>query len=204
MHRIATIVEGHGEVEAVPILLRRIAGRVAPGIALDVPRPIRVKRHQILKVEELERAVALAGGRAGPHGSILVLLDADDDCPAELASRLLHCAGRSRPDRPIRVVLAKAEYESWFLAAAASIAGQRGIDENVSPPRDSETIRDAKGWLSARMPPGRRYRETLHQAALTARFDLDSARAAPSFDKMWRDLASLLGGPDLTGAGSRS
>ena len=203
-NRIATIVEGHGEVEAVPILLRRIAERVAPGIALEVPRPIRVKRHQILKAEEMERAIALAAGRAGPNGGILVLLDADDDCPAELASGLLHRARQSRSDRPIRVVLAKVEYESWFLASAASLAGQRGIDEAASPPVDSEAIRDAKGWLSACMPPGRRYRETLHQAALTARFDLDSARTAPSFDKMWRDLASLLGGPDLTSAGVRS
>ena len=204
MNKIATIVEGHGEVEAVPILLRRIAERVAPGIALEVPRPIRVKRHQILKAEEMERAVALAAGRARPNGGILVLLDADDDCPADLASGLLHRARQSRSDRPIRVVLAKAEYESWFLAAAASLAGQRGIDEAASPPVDSEAIRDAKGWLSACMPPGRRYRETLHQAALTARFDLDSARTAPSFDKMWRDLASLLGGPGLTSAGSCS
>ena len=203
-NRIATIVEGHGEVEAVPILLRRIAERVSPGIALEVPRPIRVKRHQILKVEELERAVALAAGRAGPNGGILVLLDADDDCPAELASRLLRRARQSRPDRPIRVVLAKAEYESWFLAAAASLAGHRGIDEAASPPADSEAIRNAKGWLSACMPLGRRYRETLHQAALTARFDVDAARAAPSFDKMWRDLASLLGEGGLTSAGSRS
>ena len=203
-NRIATIVEGHGEVEAVPILLRRIAERVVPGIALEVPRPIRVKRHQVLKAEELERAVALAAGRAGPRGGILVLLDADDDCPAELASGLLHRARLSRPDRLIRVVLAKAEYESWFLAAAASLAGHRGIDEATSPPADSEAIRNAKGWLSACMPPGRRYRETLHQAALTARFDLDSARVAPSFEKLWRDLASLLGGPGLTSADSRS
>ena len=70
----------------------------------------------------MERAVAFAAGRAGSHGGILVLLDADDDCPAELASRLLRRARQSRPDRPIRVVLAKAEYESWFLAAAASLA----------------------------------------------------------------------------------
>ena len=204
MNTIAAIVEGHGEVEAVPVLLGRIAERVAPGIALEVPRPIRVKRHQILKADELERAVALAAGRAGPRGSILVLLDADDDCPVEIASRLLRRARQRLPDRAIRVVLAKTEYESWFLAAAASLAGQRGIDEAVSPPQDSEVIRNAKGWLSARMPPGRRYRETLHQAALTARFDLDSARMAPSFDKMWRDIASLLGGPALTSAGSRS
>ena len=89
----------------------------------------------------MERAVALAAGRAGPHGGILVLLDADDDCPAELASDLLRFAEHSRRDRSIRVVLAKAEYESWFLAAANSLAGHRGMDEAASPPPDSEAIR---------------------------------------------------------------
>ena len=145
---------------------------------------------------ELERAVELAALRAGPHGGILILLDEDDDCPAELAPVLLRRAAETRPDRPVRVVLATAEYEAWFLAAAASIAGQRGVDDSTSPPPNPESIRDAKGWLSARMPRGHRYRPTLHQAAFSAIFDLDCARAAPSFDKMWRDVNSLLGHSD--------
>lgn len=141
---------------------------------------------------ELERAVELAARRAGECGCILILLDANSDCPKELAPKVLQRAAEARRDRAIRVVLAKMEYEAWFLAAADSIAGERGIDASVVPPDEPETIRDAKGWLSARMPSGRSYRETLDQAALTAIFDLDSARTAPSFDKMWRDVSSLL------------
>ena len=148
----------------------------------------------------VERALEMPqAGREFPGNAARLCQNADKRDGDMAASRVLAVI-----DCSIRVVLAKAEYESWFLAAAASLAGHRGIDEAASPPPDSEAIRDAKGWLSARMPPGRRYRETLHQAALTARFDLDSARAAPSFDKMWRDLASLIGGPGLTSAGSRS
>ena len=45
MRRIAAIVEGHGEVEAVPILLRRIAESLSPGAwarrAIDCYRRIR-------------------------------------------------------------------------------------------------------------------------------------------------------------------
>ncbi len=44
------------------------------------------------------------------------------------------------------------------------------------------------------MPPGRSYRPTLDQAALTSVFDLDAARNAPSFDKLWRDVSELLTG----------
>ena len=192
MRTIVSIVEGDGEVEAVPILLRRIAVLVSPDFTVDAPRPIRIGRRKLLKDGELERVVELAARRAGADGCILIVLDADDDCPAELGPGLLQRARTRRPDRPISVVLAKAEYEAWFLAAGDSIAGRRGIAGSVTPPPDPESIRDAKGWLSARMPPGQSYRPTLDQSRLTAVFDLDSARASPSFNKLWRDVSALL------------
>ena len=193
MARIATIVEGHGEVEAVPILLRRIAERMSPDCPVQFVRPIRVQRQRVLKAGELERAVDLAARQAGTGGCVLILLDAETDCPRELAPNLLRRAREARRDRDIRVVLAKAEYEAWFLAAADSIAGQHGIRASTEPPDDAEAVTGAKEWLRARMPPGRSYRETLHQPALTAIFDLDAARSAPSFDKLWRDVSELLG-----------
>jgi len=42
------------------------------------------------------------------------------------------------------------------------------------------------------MAPGRRYVETLDQAALAATFDLELARRAPSFDKLYRQVATLI------------
>ena len=192
MQRIASIVEGHGDVKAVPILLRRIARRLSPESALEILRPIRVGRYKILKSGELERAVELAARQTGARGCILILLDADDDCPAALGPELLARAVAARRDRNIRVVLAKSEYEAWFLAAASSIVGHRGIGPLPDPLFDPESVRDAKGWLTALLPVGQSYRETLDQPALTAIFDLDAARAAPSFDKLWRDVTWLL------------
>ena len=141
---------------------------------------------------ELERAVALAARRAGAGGRILLLLDANGDCPARLAPRLLERAVAARSDRRIRVVLAKMEYEAWFLAAAESLAGRAGLDEDARPPGDPEAVRGAKAWLSARMPPGHPYRETIHQASFSTAIDLDRARSAPSFDKLVRDVRFLL------------
>ena len=60
------------------------------------------------------------------------------------------------------------------------------------PPPEPESIRDAKGWLSKYHLGGRSYKETIDQAALTAVFDIDAARAAPSFDKLYRDMSWLL------------
>ena len=147
-----------------------------------------------MKAGELERAVELAARQTKTDGCILVLLDADRDCPKDLAPRLLRRATKARPDRDIRVVLAKTEYEAWFLAAADSIAGKRGIAPSATPPDDPESIGNAKGWLRKRMPRDQPYRPTLDQAALSAIFDLDAARQAPSFDKLWRDVAALLEG----------
>ena len=194
MRRVVTIVEGYGEVKAVPILLRRLAERLSPDFVVDAPRPIRIGRYKILKAGELERAVELAARQAGADGCILILLDAEDDCPARLGPELLRRARSERSDCDIRVVLAKAEYEAWFLAACDSIAGHRSIDESAAPSPEPESIRGAKEWLSAHMPGDQSYSPELDQPAFTAIFDLDSARMAPSFDKLWRDVDSLLSG----------
>ncbi len=81
---IACIVEGHGEVEAVPILIRRIVERIDPSLFVRIQRPLRITRSQLLRPRELERAIELAARQVGPQGGILVLIDSDDDCPAEL------------------------------------------------------------------------------------------------------------------------
>jgi hypothetical protein len=189
--QLACIVEGQGDLEAVPILLRRIAQELAPGIAVRV-HSFRVPRTKLLKDRELERAVELAARRVGRDGGILILLDSDDDCPALLGPALLSRAARARSDVLVRVVLAHRELEAWFLAGAESLRGRRGLRNDLQSPQDPESIRGAKEWLTNHMPGGQRYVETLDQPALAAVLDLAAARRADSFDKLWRDVASLL------------
>ena len=98
----------------------------------------------------------------------------------------------ARSDYPISVVLANKEYESWFLAAAESIAGRRGLPEQIIAPTAPESIRNAKGWLAEQMPRGMSYSETTDQPAFTAIFDIDRARRADSFDKCFREIFSML------------
>ena len=191
MRRIVAIVEGDGEVEAVPALIRRIHVEVSAGVPLEVGRPVRVPRDRLLKDGELERYLGLAANVAGADGRILVLLDANGDCPADLAPDILRRTRTARPDRRIEVVLAKCEYESWFIATIDSLRGARGIAPDAGVPPDPESIRGAKEWLRGRM--GGRYSPTADQTALTTRFDMASARRrSRSFDKMWRAVSALL------------
>jgi hypothetical protein len=189
--KIMCVVEGHGEVAALPILLRRIAARQAPNEYVECPRPIRVPRGRLLKADELERAVTLAVRSIAPVGSVLLLLDADDDCPAELGPRLLERIASVRAGVGVSAVLAKTEFEAWFIAAVRSLRGYRGLPEDIEPPPEPESIRGAKEWLSQHQR--HRYSETLDQPAFAERMDLDLARSTRSFEKLWRDVGRLLG-----------
>lgn len=193
MLTIASIVEGHSEVESVPILIHRIKNIVAPMSLVRTPGPIRVPRDSIIKPHVFETYMDLAAHKSGQGGRILVLLDADDDCPKELAEALLERASSTRSDRVVRVVLAKSEFESWFVASIDSIAGKFSIDRNCKYPTNPESIRDAKRWLSQRMSRKDSYQATFHQPRMARIFDMNIARMrSPSFDKFWRDIEALL------------
>jgi hypothetical protein len=124
--------------------------------------------------EEFRRHLLLAATKCGEEGWILVLLDADDDCPAEAGHSVLERAQAGVPHRRASVALACREYEAWFIAAAASLHGQRGFTFDPVDAVDAETLRDAKGWIKARMAGGI-YGERIDQPALSARIDLQHA-----------------------------
>lgn len=172
---IASIVEGDGEVAALPILLRRVGEWQSPDKSFNVLPPIRVRRDRFLNREdEFRRMLLLAAAKCGESGWILVLLDADDDCPAELGAQILARARGIVPHRSVSVVLANREYEAWFLASAESLHGCRGFVFDFPRNFDAERPRNAKGWIGERMAFGT-YRETTDQPAFSAKMDLQQA-----------------------------
>jgi hypothetical protein len=192
--RIAAIVEGYGECEAVPILIRRIAQTIDPGFVPIVFPPLRVPASRLMKQGEMERSIDFAARKLQGQGGILVVLDCDwdDGCPAMDGPALLKRALDVRGDLPVAVIFAKREFEAWFLAAAESLRGKHGLPSDLQSPAGPEDIRGAKEWLSDRMPHGRSYAETTDQPAFTAIFDMNMARRADSFDKCYRAVESML------------
>jgi hypothetical protein len=192
--KIAAIVEGHGECEAVPILIRRIAQIIDPGFVPKIFPPIRVPASRLMKEGEMERSVELAARKLQGQGGIIVVLDCDweNGCPAMDGPAMLKRAMHVRPDLPITVILAKREFEAWFLASAESLRGKHGLPNDLESPADPEDIRGAKEWLSDKMTPGRSYAETTDQPAFAAIFDMSLARRADSFDKCYRAIEGIL------------
>lgn len=172
---IACIVEGHGEVEAIPVLLRRLIPNA------DFPRPVRVKRQKVVQPGELERYVKIANAAVedrGGIGSVLLVLDADNDCAAELGPSLLQRMKDSVPERTVACAIAVRQYESWLIAGDPSA-------ETVQ-----DEVRGGKAWLAQRHG---RYVETVDQPRLTARFDLErAARESRSFRHLCKEIDRLL------------
>ncbi len=187
---IVPIVEGHGEVEAVPILVRRIFTEFRPAIVPQTLPAVRVKAGSFLQDSSYFRKyVTLAANKAAQYqGLVLVILDSEDLCPAEVGPQLLADAKRVRSDVRYAIALASREYETWFLTAAASLRGLAGLSDALIPPPNPESIRGAKEWLSQGMKGSKKYDPIIHQAEFTRLFDMSLARLNPSFERLVQRL----------------
>lgn len=188
---IQPIVEGHGDVKAFPVLLRRLVEE-AQVWNVSIGRPIRRSRAQLVQMAGVEQAVQLAL-KQQDCGAILILFDGDDDCPAELGPTVQAWAAAVADNIPCGVVIAHREYEAWFLAAIESLRGYRGIIDDAEPHLNPEDPRGAKERLEARMLAGASYLERIDQPAFSAKFSLsDAYRRSRSFRKLASSFGRLV------------
>jgi hypothetical protein len=189
--RIEPIVEGHGEVSAVPVLLRRLCD-AAGAHGIGIGSPIRRSRSEFTDELKLKKAVELATWRPD-CGAVLILFDADSACAKEEAPRVAAWAAAAAGAVPCAVVMATREYEAWFLATLDSLRGKRGIRPDATAHARPEAPRGAKAALEDRMVPGRTYSPTTDQAALTESFDLREAHLrCRSFRRLVRAFGILV------------
>jgi hypothetical protein len=201
---VAPIVEGKTEEHCIKIILSRIWCELlaaAEREELCVLEPNPAKRASLVKSDhpEMARKVEqsfreLKSRIRRPEvdrGFILLLIDADEDCPATLAPHLLARASAVRRDADIVCVLAKRELENWFKAAAASLAGMCGLPNDLSVPANPEEG-SGDAWLTRqiqRQDRRRKYTKPADAVEIARRMDLQQCRDhSPSFDKLCRDL----------------
>lgn len=188
---ILPIVEGHSEEKAIPVLLRRLLDKLEHP-EVQVARPFRVKRNLVILPGEIERAI-LRGiqTRTGING-LLVILDADDDDPNQLEISLVSRCRIVSP-KPVAVVAARRELESWFLGSKDSLRGVCGIRAGANAPEAPESIRGAKERLTRNMEGNRGYVEVKDQPAMAAKMDLGLAlQRCLSFRRLLSELERLL------------
>jgi hypothetical protein len=135
------------------------------------------------------------------RGLILLLLDAEQACPANLAPALLAAVNEQCPHiSNVTCVLAVKEFENWLIAGATGFAGKTelGLPDPLVLPQDPET-RKGSAWLAEQRQQAKRgstYSKTVDGVQFVKRMDLGAARASsPSFDKLCRELAKLIPSP---------
>jgi hypothetical protein len=205
---VVPIVEGETEERCIKIILSRVWRELlaaADREELCVLEPNPTKRFALVKsnhpemsakVEQSVRRLSSRLRQPGvDRGFLLLLIDAEEDCPATLAPQLLQRARAIRRDADIACVLAKRELENWFKAAAASLAGVSGLPDDLSVPPDPEAG-SGDAWLTRQMQRQsrrRKYTKPGDAVELARRMDLRQCRSnSPSFDKLCRELESRL------------
>lgn len=195
--RIAVVVEGKGEVDAVcPLLIRvweDLLGRKEEW--LDVLPPVRGAQGQMITREGLQNKIhqahaRLAARRDALERLILIMVDAErDGCPKTQAPEYLAWAREARSDVPIACVMPNPMFETWFVAAAGSLAGFNGLPADLTTPEDPEKHRHGKSWIRKHLPQTRAYRETADQKLFAGKINLAMCREnSESFDKLCREL----------------
>lgn len=180
---ICPIVEGFGEVESLPLLIRR---RIPTAI---VATPLRVSKDKFLRdEEEFSRALTLAVRKSGAGGSVLILLDGDGSCPVELSNSILLRARKFHEGRNIRVVIADLEFETWFIAGIEKLRGYRGVPMTASKPQNPESIQGAKEWVKALTG---RYSSRVDQPAFSSMLNFDTALESRSFRKLLKEIDTM-------------
>ena len=176
---IVPIVEGPGDQAAAPVLLSRLMHDRMQRPELGIASAINAKDKGAL-IKRFENYIGYARKTPG-CAAILVLLDADDDCPVELGEVLAKRARVAAYDVPTVVVCANREYENWFLASDDDFEG------------DPDDFGGAADWLTSKKPTGLVYKKRRDQPGLSREIDIGVAiKRSRSFRRLCHAVEELV------------
>ncbi|PJB33508.1 MAG: hypothetical protein CO108_30755 [Deltaproteobacteria bacterium CG_4_9_14_3_um_filter_63_12] len=188
------LVEGKGEVLAAQNLIVRLSQDLGYSHAWDMLRRW-TNLHQW--APKRERGGVRNGAdwaRIQPNvGALLILRDEDDACPRDLAPSVSAQLETLKLPFPVAYVLLHPEYEVLFLPCLSRMRPE-DFPPDVAWDRASwEARRGVKEWLTAQLPPGREYKPTAKQLAMTRCLDFQTLREAevPCFGSLERALRFL-------------
>jgi hypothetical protein len=202
MKRLVLLVEGDGDVQAVPALVGKLLAQLPDHLQGELfldNAPMKIGGiHRITgkKQADLARHLRNAANRKN-LGAALLVLDGDTDrvesqpfCAVEVARTLAErsAAAGAGTQFSFAAVFLRQEYESLLLAVADQLPGL-GAGVTV-PPTPEEHPRDAKGWLHENLAEG--YNPTERQLELTrAVTDWQPVRSLNCFQRLEHALMEL-------------
>jgi hypothetical protein len=179
---IGLLLEGDGDYEAVPLLVRKIAQYRNYNDLIIGTKPIKIGDVPcMLKGDKFLRLFEYAFLRDDVDG-LIIALDCEDRCALEVIRELYERVALivERCEKPIGIVLFVKEYETMFLMNIEHIAERcKSIALNPQAVIGTGNImarRDAKGSLSLAIVGGS-YKPTRDQARLTAAMDIRQCSA---------------------------
>ena len=177
--KIHLIVEGQGDAQAVPLLVRRL-------LAEHGLHHVQTTSPQISGGLDKARKRFVDYLRYGLKNEcpILWVLDCDDKvdgqhgCPVAHARDLHNLVAQlSLETMPaIEFALFSREFESLFLAEQQALKSYYGLAPDKAIPEGASRRRDAKGEISRLLPKSSAYKETVDQAKLASRLYLAICR----------------------------
>lgn len=192
MARVSCIVEGDGDITAVPNLIRHTAASHGLFQIQIVGRPLRAGNiANLMRAGEYERFVRIASKR--DNDVILLLCDADDRCPVDLINEM-HSRSEiisGEVQKRIGICFFKPEFEVLFLHDIHNIAHrcpQFGINPDKLYVLDFEGVRDSKGRLKE-ICSRVRYKETRDQEKLVYALDTHNL---PARSRCFRHFIEML------------
>jgi hypothetical protein len=192
LKRLVLLVEGDGDVKAVPVLVKRLLSEYSAfdAVILD-EHPFRVGGYGHVGFSWWRRYLQAALKRRDVGACLLIL---DGDCDRDAAGQAF-CAMRAARQLAaearhvgagtlfsVAIVFACMEFESWLIAGAPSLVGQQASDGRLLMPKPPQEIppdpehapRNAKGWLGKFVQGG--YSASRDQRVLTELIDLGQIR----------------------------
>ena len=176
---IASIVEGHGDKNALPTLIKKLK----PNTILY--EPTRIPRDKFLNDEQF-RGKHLKIMRAfvedKDNKAVIILFDAEEECCKDLLKKIQKTvlADIDEVLSGINYIFALAEkgYESWLMA------GFGGSDTEKGNPQ--QWLKDNISSLNGR------YRKAVDQKRISAQLDIEKAKKnSPSFHRFAEKITAL-------------
>jgi Domain of unknown function (DUF4276) len=180
MSKLHLIVEGDGDVFALPILVRRILNaNTLDHIQLTQPQISGDIRKVFKRLDDFMR---YGVKNACP---ILWVLDCDDKIDGVVGCPVRHVANlraamvqqEIHQPQPVEFAFFTKEFESLFLTEKAALRDYYRLPNTLEIDAGAALRRDAKGEISKLLGKDRGYKETIDQAKIAARLDLSICRA---------------------------